>query len=268
MKNLWAQKMTYFTQSWESSIKVLSPQHRSIMLKISVLLAPLCPHITALHCFGEQLPSPPTLTYLHVMRAGMFLLDSTYLTIEIVLRKTAGPNTVSRPHFLPEGVAKGWACDPSPESSSGILQLETKRIRTLFSLVTKQGEVSQELLAGGLAFSLLRKPDWRNKTIAERSRNRKWRKCILEICLVVQRSKLWGFNAEGAGSTPGQRRINKILHMWPEKKIPPKNPNPKTKQKKKGKSISDWGLEAPRTAPVPSFPKLLVWGPLGILGAP
>ena len=268
MKNLWAQKMTYFTQSWESSIKVLSPQHCSIMLKISVLLAPLCPHITALHCFGEQLPSPPTLTYLHVMRAGMFLLDSTYLTIEIVLRKTAGPNTVSRPHFLPEGVAKGWACDPSPESSSGILQLETKRIRTLFSLVTKQGEVSQELLAGGLAFSLLRKPDWRNKTIAERSRNRKWRKCILEICLVVQRSKLWGFNAEGAGSTPGQRRINKILHMWPEKKIPPKNPNPKTKQKKKGKSISDWGLEAPRTAPVPSFPKLLVWGPLGILGAP
>ena len=89
----------------------------------------------------------------------MFLLDSMYLTTEIVLGKTAGPNTVSRPHFLPEGVAEGWAWDPSPESSSGILQLETKRIRTLFSLMTKQREVSQELLAGGLAFFLLRKPD-------------------------------------------------------------------------------------------------------------
>ena len=141
------------------SIKALSPQHCSIMLKISVLLAPLCPYITALHCFGEQLPSPPTLKHLPVMRAGMFLLDSTCLTTEIVLGKTASPNTVSRPHFLPQGVAEGWPCDQSPESSSGILQLETKRIRTLFSLMTKQGEVSQELLAGGLGFSLLRKSD-------------------------------------------------------------------------------------------------------------
>ena len=102
------------------SIKLLSPRHRFIMLTMSVLLAPLCPYITALHCLGGQFPPPPTLAHLPVMRAGMFLLDSTYLTTEIVLGKTAGPNTVSRPHFLPRGVAEGWPRDPSPESSSGI----------------------------------------------------------------------------------------------------------------------------------------------------
>ena len=100
-------------------------------------LAPICPYITALHCFGEQLLPPPTLTCLNVMRAGMFLLDSTYLATEVVLGKTAGPNTVSQPHFHREWQKVGHVIQAQPESSSGILQLETKKIRALFSLMTK-----------------------------------------------------------------------------------------------------------------------------------
>ena len=99
------------------SIKVLSPRHRSIMLTMSVLLAPLCPYITALHCFGGTVSTSPNISTSACDESWHVL---TGLHTEIVLGKTAGPNTMSRPHFLPRGVAEGWPRDPSPESSSGI----------------------------------------------------------------------------------------------------------------------------------------------------
>lgn len=52
---------------------------------------------------------------------GIFFLDSTYLATEIVLEKTAGPTTVSQPHFLPQGLARGGPMiQVQPESFSGI----------------------------------------------------------------------------------------------------------------------------------------------------
>ena len=84
---------------------------------MSVLLAPLCPYITALHCFGGTVSTSPNISTSACDESWHVL---TGLHTEIVLGKTAGPNTMSRPHFLPRGVAEGWPRDPSPESSSGI----------------------------------------------------------------------------------------------------------------------------------------------------
>lgn len=79
--------------------------------------------------------------------AGIFFLDSMYLATEIVLEKTAGPNhSISTP--LPAtGISRGgYAIQAQPESFSGILSAQNSENKALFSLRTKQEDVSQKLL--------------------------------------------------------------------------------------------------------------------------
>lgn len=67
--------------------------------------------------------------------AGVFFLDAMYLATEIVLENTAGPTTVSQPHFLPQGLA-GVAVPSKPNQSHslGFFQLKTQENKAPFSL--------------------------------------------------------------------------------------------------------------------------------------
>lgn len=77
---------------------------------------------TALHCIGEQLPYAPMLTRVKAIGARVFSLDPA---TEIVLEETA----VKPQHLSPtscESLGGGHVIQP--ESFSGLLQLESKRI--------------------------------------------------------------------------------------------------------------------------------------------
>lgn len=137
-----------------------------------------CPHACLLGTHLWRIKEGHRLSWrqrVSVWRSWRVLPDATYLATEIVLENTAGPTTISQPHFLPQGLA-GVALPSKPNQSHslGFFQLKTQENKALFSLIQKK-----KMWARSCWWPSFLPPE--QTTLRERSQQaetsrRKWRK--------------------------------------------------------------------------------------------